>query len=273
MGGSPPPSPPPGSGGPRPRAPPCPAGPGGAAHPAPLAEAQGRPEAGGAAVPLHHGGAPREQDGCEAPPGHRRLPARLRPGAPRRRTGKGPRESLTCLSGTRLPRSAGAARGPHLWLPRCSRAGAALPRSAPPRPAGSCPGCPQGGRPRVLPAAVCRPHVSVSLAGLLPGREDGRVVIIKVAMLLSFLECRARGSQPVSLRGNTLQDAEKLRESPHAFLTRVFLSEIRVQSRGSISAFHLGFIYILLRALQVACFAYSSSCHGPSFISDSSQIK
>lgn len=243
VGGSPPPSPPPGSGGPRPRAPPCPAGPGGAVHPAPLAEAQGRPEAGGAAVPLHHGGAPREQDGRGAAPGHRCLPARPRPGAPRRRTGKAARGSLTRLSGTRLPRSTGAARGPHLWLARCSLAGAALPPSAPPRPAGSCPGRRPGSSAGCW---VCRAHVSASLAGLLPGREDEiRVVIIKVAILLGILECRAWGSQPVLLRGNTLQDAEKLRESLPAFLTLVFLSKSRDLSGGSVSAFPLGLIYIL----------------------------
>lgn len=97
-GCSPPPSPPPGSRGPRPRAPPCPAGPGGAAHPAPLAEARrGGRDAGAerrsGRAPVHHSGASREEDGGGggATPGYRRPPARPRPGAPRRRAGKGVR--------------------------------------------------------------------------------------------------------------------------------------------------------------------------------------
>lgn len=186
VGGSPPPSPPSGSGA-APRAPPCPAGPGGAAHPAPLAEARK--------------GGPRqaERRGSRMAAGQRRdtassplalalgllAVAQVRgfagppPASPGRGSpaAQGRREVRTCGSRGRPGR-------------------AALPRWAPPRPAGTCRGCPQplparraaGGLCRLLGVPSARSREPGS-SRQIPRREDGRV-LVKVAMLLSFSECR-----------------------------------------------------------------------------------
>lgn len=170
-----------------PRAPPCPAGPGGAAHPAPLAEARR--------------GGPRqaERRGSRMAAGQRRdtassplalalgllAVAQVRgfagppPASPGRGSpaAQGRREVRTCGSRGRPGR-------------------AALPRWAPPRPAGSCRGCPQPLPARRAAGGLCRRLGVPSARSCEPGssrqiprREDGRV-LVKVAMLLSFSECR-----------------------------------------------------------------------------------
>lgn len=122
--------------------------------------------------PVHHAGAPREQDGRGggAAPGHCRLPARPRPGAPRRRAGKGVRGLARLPLGWAAPgRGCPAPEGrrelrgarrcaPHLRPPRdapVGGAGAALPRAA----AGLLLG------PQVATAGARRPALSGGLAG------------------------------------------------------------------------------------------------------------
>lgn len=269
--------PPPGSRGPRPRAPPCPAGPGGAAHPAPLAEARrGGRDAGAerrsGRAPVHHSGASREEDdggGGGATPGYRCPPARPRPGAPRRRAGKGVR-GLAHLPGGQ--RRVGA---PLLWGGggNFARRGDALrtcgPRDAPDPGAG-------GELPRPAEGLLLSPQVGAAAPAarvphgrLARGAAGSRVFWADVSGSLrwagftalwkegwegryyksydtaKFCRMPGWGSHAPSREGNTLQVAEQLWESP-ACVSLMNISFWKQRAElGRVTAFPLGVIYIL----------------------------